>query len=186
MSVSRITTRYAKSLFDLAQETGKLEAAHQDMRYFAQVAQQSDFRALLKSPVVKADKKGKIFDVLFGDKIDRMTNGFIHLILRKGREEYLEEIARDFIQLYRRYRNITTVKIVSAVPFGEAAQQNLVARLKANGIVTGEAEITNEVDPDVIGGFIMHLNDKIYDASVDFKLEKLRRLFSENTFVRSF
>ena len=186
MSVSRITSRYAKSLFDLSIESGKLEAVHQDMRYFAQVAKQPDFRALLKSPVVKADKKGKIFDALFGDKIDGLTNGFIHLMLRKGREEYLEEISADFIQAYRRHKNITSIKVISAVPFGEGALQNLVARLKANGALTGEAEVSNEVDADIIGGFILQIDDKIYDASVDYKLDKLRRLFSENTFARTF
>jgi F-type H+-transporting ATPase subunit delta len=185
MSVSRITSRYAKSFFDLALEMGKLEEAHQDMRFFSQLSQNADFRALLKSPVVKADKKGKIFDTIFADKIDRVTNGFIHLILRKGREEYLDEIAQDFVQLYRRHKNITTLTIRSAVPFGESALQDIVARLQKNGIATGQVEVVSEVDPDVIGGFVMHLDDKIYDASVDFKLDQLRRMFRENTFART-
>lgn len=185
MSVSRITYRYAKSLFDLALEQGKLEETHRDMAYFNEVAKLPDFRALLKSPVVKPDMKGKIFDAVFGDKIDPMTSNFVQIVLRKGREAYLDEIADAFVLQYRLHNNITTVKITSAVPFGETALQNLVDRLKANHIISGEAVVHNEVDPDVIGGFIMHLNDKVYDASVDYKLDQLRRIFSENVYTRA-
>lgn len=186
MSVARIATRYAKSLFDLAQERGELEAVKKDMDFFAQVSKHSEFRALLKSPIVKPDKKGKVFDAVFGGKIEAITEGFIKIVLAKGREEYLDEIAGAFVLQYRKFKQITTVKIVSAVPFSQEALNKIGERLVSNGIVKGSTEMESDVDPDVIGGFIMYLDDKIYDASVDYKLDQLRRTFTKNAYSREF
>jgi F-type H+-transporting ATPase subunit delta len=185
MSSTRIASRYAKSLFDVALQQGRLEEARRDVDAFNSAMSHNDLRAAIKSPVIKADKKIKIFDAVFTG-FDAVTRGFVHLIINKGREEFLAEIMQSFIEQYRRHKNITTVKIKSAVPFSNEALQKIVERLKANGIVKGEAEVESSVDPDVIGGFILQLDDKIYDASVDYKLDQLRRKFSENVYSKGF
>ena len=116
MSSYRIAARYAKSLIDLAQEQGKLDRVLQDMTAFRDVADLRDMDLLLKSPVVNADKKSKVLEAIFRDKIDPLTHSFINIILRKGRESILGEIAQEFIFQYRVIKGISIVEVTSAEP----------------------------------------------------------------------
>lgn len=184
MSVIRIATRYAKSLFDLAQERGQLEEVNRDVELFAATAKLADFSALLKSPIVSADKKNAIFEAVFGGKISAVTMAFLRLMVSKGREEYLGDVAKAFTLQYRDFKGITTIKITTAVPFSQEGIDNIVAKLKGKGSVKANVEVETYVDDSVIGGFMLEFDDKIYDASIDYKLDALRREFSLNYFAK--
>ena|SRR5687768_10167561 len=119
MSTYRIASRYAKSLIDLAIEQGKLERVLEDMTGFVNATKNLDLMLLLKSPLVKPDKKEKVMDALFKDKIDPLTHSFIQIIIRKGREAQLPEIAEEFLNQYRENKGISIVNITSAEPLSE-------------------------------------------------------------------
>ena len=114
MSSYRIASRYAKSLIDLAGEQGKLDRVVEDMTFFAEVAKLKDVALLLKSPIISGDKKGKVLDAIFSGKVDPLTHSFIEIIIRKGREAYLSEIADEVINQYRVIKGISIVEVVSA------------------------------------------------------------------------
>lgn len=116
MSVTRIASRYAKSLIDLAVEQGKLERVLEDIKSFQRAADNREFYVLLKSPIINATKKQQIFNALFEGKFDKMTSAFIKIILNKGREAYLPEIADEFVNQYKEIKHISTVKLTTAVP----------------------------------------------------------------------
>src|SRR5258706_645005 len=115
----RIASRYAKSLIDLAIEQGKLDIVLEDINAFVEATKNRDFVLLLKSPIVKSDKKEKVLDAIFKGKIDVLTSSFLQIIVRKGRESQLAEIAQEFINQYREIKGISTVNIVSAEPLTE-------------------------------------------------------------------
>ena len=183
MSVTRISSRYAKSLIDLAQEQNKLERVLEDVKAFQQATEQRDFSLMLKSPIVNPDKKGTILKEIFSGKFDEMTMAFINIVLRKGREGYLPDIAKSFIEQYRAIKHITTVKVTTATPLTEAGLAAIKQQLQNSNETEANIEIETEVNPDLIGGFVIEFGDKLYDASVAHKLSQLKKEFSGNQYV---
>lgn len=175
MSVQRVAGRYAKSLLELAQEQNKLDRVLEDVKSFQAAADQRDFYMMLKSPIIKGDKKQSIIDALFNGKYDELTMAFLRILIKKGREGALPEIANEFIAQYKRLNNVSTVKVTTAKPMSKESLAALQAKLTASDATDTTVEIETAVDPELIGGFVLELGDKIYDASVAQKLEELKR-----------
>lgn len=175
MSVHRIVTRYAKSILDLAREQNILEAVRQDFNSFRTAVDNRDFVLMLKSPLIHADKKIAIIDAIFKGKVQAMTLQFFHIVVRKGREQLLSEIAHAFEQQYREFKHILTVKLTTATPVDPAIQDRIGRQLTEAGIVSGEIHWETKTDPTLIGGFLLELDDKRYDASIAHKLAQLRK-----------
>jgi F-type H+-transporting ATPase subunit delta len=186
MSVTRIATRYAKSLIDLAVEQGKLEQVSADMNTLSAAVKNRDLYLFLKSPIIHADKKNAALDALFKGKIDSLTLAYLNLLVNKGREPYLPEIAAEFIAQYKTLKKITTVTVTSAEPLSEAVLNALKAKLLASDITSENLDVVTRVDPELLGGFVLEFDNKRYDASVAHKLDELRAQFSKNLFVREF
>ena len=151
-----------------------------DIQAFHKATEQRDFLLLLKSPIVNPDKKGTILKEIFSGKFDELSMAFINIILRKGRESYLPEIAEEFITQYRALKQISTVKVTTAAPMSEAGLEAIKAQLKGSNSTAANIEIETAVNPDIIGGFVIEFDDKLYDASVAHKLAKLKKEFSGN------
>jgi F-type H+-transporting ATPase subunit delta len=183
MSVQRIATRYAKSLIDLAQDNGKLDRVKEDVESFDMVCRNRDFSLLLKSPVVKPDKKQAIFNQLFKGKYDDLTMSFLNILLRKGREAQLTDIAKEFLTQYKVIRGISTVKLTTAVKLSDQAVEAIRQKLNASSTTRNTVEIITKVDPGIIGGFIIEYDDKLYDTSVSHKLDLLKKEFKDNLYI---
>ncbi|MEL6635933.1 MAG: ATP synthase F1 subunit delta [Bacteroidota bacterium] len=179
MSITRIASRYAKSLLDLAVEQNKVERVLEDIQAFRKAVEVRDLYLLLKSPIINLDKKGSILKILFEEKFDELTMAFLNIIVSKGREPFLPEIADTFVQQYRELKNIATVKLTTATPWNDASLEALRKKLEDSS-TGGEVEIVSEVDPKIIGGFVLEFDNKLYDASVAHQLEALRKEFSKN------
>lgn len=183
MSVQRIATRYAKSLIDLANEHGKLDKVLEDVKSFREVAKNRDFDLLLKSPVVKGDTKQKIFNKLFQGKFDEMTMAFLTILLKKGREAQLTEIANEFVDQFKVINHISTVKLTTANKLTPEAVENIHKKLLASTATDDKVELVTKVNPDLIGGFVVEFEDKLYDASVAHKLSLLKKEFKDNLYI---
>ena len=181
----RIASRYAKSLIDLAIEQGKLDIVLEDINAFIEATKNRDFVLLLKSPIVKSDKKEKVLDAIFKGKINELTRSFLQIIVRKGRESQLAEIAQEFINQYREIKGITTVDIVSAEPLSEDALSAIRQKLVESKLAHQNIEFSTSVDKDLIGGFVISFEDKLYDASVSHQLNELRKQFSSKEYHSS-
>ena len=155
-------------------------------QYFLEVAKNREFALVLKSPIIKTEKKKTIFDTVFTGKLDEITNGFFSIVINKGREMYLVDIAKEFVSQYRRHKHISTVKLITAVPFSEEMTKKIVDKLVASGKVEENVELVTELDPELIGGFVLQFENQRYDASVTYRLEQLERAFSENTYIKNF
>ncbi len=185
MSVIRIASRYAKSLIDLAVEQDKLERVLEDIKTFQKTVENREFYLLLKSPIINATKKQQIFNALFESKFDEMTNAFVKIILTKGREAYLPEIAEEFVNQYKKIKHISTVKLTTAAPLGVETVSRIKQKLVASSVTDSHVELISKVDPDIIGGFVIEFDDKLYDSSVVHTMELLRKEFANNEFVKS-
>ncbi|RMG87337.1 MAG: ATP synthase F1 subunit delta [Bacteroidetes bacterium] len=183
MSAIRIAHRYAKSLIDLAQETGKLERVLEDVKVFNEAAKNRAFYLMLKSPIIKSDKKANIFKALFEGKFDEMTMAFLNILLKKGRESFLPEIAKEFLAQYKAIKHISTVKLKTAAPLSKEVLEKIKQKLLESSVTDQKVEIITETDPELIGGFVIEFDDKLYDASVRHKLDLLSKEFEDNLYI---
>jgi len=186
MSASKIASRYAKALMDLAIERGELASVHGDVELFDKsLASNDDLRLLLKSPIVNTEKKQTILTRVFGGSFSETTTSFMGIVLRKRREAYLPEMVDAFIEQYRTYKSITTAELTTAVPVDGVILAKVRHMVLAN---TGRKniELTTKVDKSLIGGFILTFDDKLYDSSISHKLAKLRKQFVENKYIKKY
>lgn len=186
MSVIRIATRYAKSLLDLAVQQNKLEAVHNDVVALRNAVKHRELYVMLKSPVIPSDKKNAVLDALFASRMDVLTLAYLRLLVEKGREMYLPEIAAEFVHQYKVLNGITTVKVTSASPLSDAVLNDIREKLISSGATTSKLDLQTHVDPALLGGFSLEFDGKRYDASVAQKLDELRNQFSKNLYIREF
>lgn len=180
-----VATRYAKSLLDLALDTGKLEQVYKDMQLIKSVSvSNDDFVNMLENPIIKTDKKQTILKKIFDGVIDELTMKFMMLMAEKRREGLLDDISKAFVEQYKKYKNITTAVVVSASGLDPQAREQLLAKIRE--AAPGEVDLHEHVDKSLIGGFKVKVGDRQIDATILRKLNDLRKSFSENPFVREF
>jgi len=179
MSVTRIASRYAKSLLDLAIEQGKLDTVVEDIKTFSGAIAQRDLHLLMKSPIVHGSKKQEIFTQIFSGKLDELTMGFFKIAISKGREMFLPEMAAEFLDQYKVMKEVSTVKLTTAQPLSEAAVEAIKAKLLGSDLTEKSVEIETAVDADLIGGFVVQVGDKLVDASVAHQLKQAAKAIAE-------
>ena len=185
MAQSRATIRYAKALFQLAVEQDILEQSYQDMLLLSAVCSESkELSLLLKSPIVKTDKKLKILEKIFGPKINKVTMSFINIITIKKREGLLALVASNFIVLYKAHNKIETAVVISATPLDEGLRDNVINFIEK--YVEKKVELTEKVDESIIGGAIIRMGDKQLDASISSEISELRQIFNKNLYLQDF
>lgn len=182
MQNPRLASRYAKSILDLAVEKDSLEAVLKDMQALHAICNASaDFRLMLESPVIKGDKKLSILmAVLQSQKLNAITNGFISLLVNKGREIYLPEIAKAFIGQYNELKNIRTVKLTTATPVNDTVKNNILSKVSAD--LSGKVNLETSIDESLIGGFVLEMGDRLFDASVKKKLNDVRARILDHSY----
>ena len=177
-----LATRYAKPLLDLAIEKNQLEAVYKDMLDIKNICQtNADFTLMLKSPIIKTDKKKEVIHAIFKASINALTLAFLDIITDKGREKYIQNISIAFIEQYKKHKNIITAVVTSAIGL-DAAMRNKVLELVKQS-AQSEIELIEKTDKKLIGGFILRINDNQVDASIVRKLDNLRKNFTENPFM---
>jgi F-type H+-transporting ATPase subunit delta len=180
-----IAERYAKSLFELAQETGKLEMIRTDMDLFLDLVHNSaEFRHLLVSPVVRPDKKIGVLNAIFKGKVDELTRQFYTLIAGKRREKFMPGIAQAFIEKYKEFKKIVTIEIRTVSPLSEPMRKKIIDLLEQRRDIT--VDLIETIDNTLIGGFIVSTGNLRYDASLATSIKKLKKEFEENLYIREF
>ncbi len=184
MSETRVAGRYATTLLDLAQETKVLDKVLEDVNSFHKLTKESrDFYNFLKSPIIQEDKKTSILKDLFEGTYQDLTMKFLALLTKKNREALLPQIAEEFIKQYDELKQVTKVKVTSAIKLNKDLLKQIRKKLEQSGVAYENVEIVAEVDPSLIGGFILEFGNQVYDASIAHKLEDLRKEFKENTYT---
>lgn len=179
----RLAARYAKSLIDLANEKNQVEPVYKDMLFLQMLCKESrDFLVLLRSPIVKADKKGAIVDAVTKGKIGELTAAFNRLLINKGRESNLPEIITSFIDQYKQQKGIHTVKLTTAVPVSEDMKNQIIGQVQKQTNMNN-IDLKASVNEEIIGGFVLEIGDQLIDASVAYDLNKIKSQFMNNDFI---
>ena len=183
MSNARLAGRYAKSLLGLAQEQGQLEAVYADMKYVHAVCEASrEFVNLLRSPIINADQKNSIISAVTKDKVSLLTNSFTVLLVKKGRESDLPEMATAFIEQYNELKGIHQVTLTTAVELSDDLKKSIESKVKAENNFAS-VELTTKTDESLIGGFVLEFNNNLLDASIARDLKDIKRQFTNNEYV---
>jgi F-type H+-transporting ATPase subunit delta len=177
MKNSRVALRYAKSLISLAEERQILEQVKEDMLTIKLVCEENhDFTNMLKSPIVKSDAKSAVVNNIFATKVCELSLAFINIVTDKKREAILGAIAENFIILYNESKNIVTASISTASAMSDDIRNQVLSQLQSV-IGNAEVQIEERVDESLIGGFVLRVGDREFNASVANKLQKLKREF---------
>lgn len=163
--------RYAEAAFELGRDDGSLEAWERDLAALAEALRNDELRRLIEHPAVAfADKERVLRRVV--DNVAPAPLGLVLLMIRRGRPGAVDAMVQRFGELVRRERGIALAEVRTALPLDEVERTAITARL---GELTGEKiEINEKVDESLIGGIAVRIGDRLYDASVRSRLERLR------------
>jgi len=174
MSDGLIPRRYAKALYKLAVENGDSQEIYEllkqlNFRYTAI----DELKRVVLNPHIPDEEKGAFMLKVAGGKPGSSLDKFLLLVVRNNRAEYLRKITLAYVDLYREQHNIAHVIITTAVEVPDKEINDIVDIVKHRlGDMTLEVE--RNINPDLIGGFTVKINDLVLDASVKRELSELR------------
>lgn len=174
MATSRAAIRYATALIGLAKEKNAVEAIQEDMNGLIELCKNSrDFVVMLASPIVTHEKKLVVLEKVFQGKVHEITMAFFKLITKKSREASLLDIAKAYITLYNENKGLAIAEVQSSVPLSTEVKNSIIQRVSKT---TGkEIQLKETINEDLIGGFILRLDDKQIDSSVRSQLLNLKK-----------
>lgn len=169
----QVASRYAKSLMGLAQEKNLVEEFKSDLSTYMDVFYQNhDFNLLMHSPIVTKSKKISIVKAIFENRISEPMLTFFTLIIKKGREDGLDEISTEFLKQYDVLKWITKAVVKSATPLTPQLRDEVIGLVVRRYGQTVELE--EIIDESLIGGFVLRVGDFQIDNSVKNNLKKIK------------
>ena len=183
MKHPKATIRYAKAYYKLSVEKNILEEAYKDMSLIIKMCKSNkDFVLLLKTPIVKTEKKTKILNKIFNGKVHKRTLSFLYIIAQNKRESLLEHIALDFTSLYKQHNNISLATITTASRLTPELRKEAINLVKEYN--NNDVELDEVIDEDIIGGLIIKIEDKQLDASVASQIIQLRKTLRKKIHIK--
>ena len=172
MDIGVISVRYARALLKSATDA-KIEAdVYKEMQTMAKTyTEVAQLRQTIDNPMLSKDMKQQLLLTAVGEKPCELTKAFISLVLKEDRENVMQFIANSYVTLYRQQKNVIRGRLITAAAVSPATEQKMrqMVESKTNGTV----EFETEVNPDIIGGFILEYDTYRMDASVKSKLNSI-------------
>ncbi len=176
MAGTRAAIRYAKAILDIAKENNSVDAVNANMTSIVNAIKESaELKDFLQSPIIKGEIKFSSLSEIF-TSAQKETKGLFQLLLANKRFELLNDVALQFNALYDELNGIEVAKVTTAVPMTAELETKVLAKIAS--FSNKKITIQNIVDPAIIGGFILRMGDKQYNASVASRLQNLKREFS--------
>jgi len=172
MDIGVISVRYARALLKSATDQKLEDAVYQEMQLLAKsYVEVPQLRQTIAGPMLSKDKKETLLLTAVGSKPTDLTKAFIGLVLKEDREPVMQFIANSYVTLYRQQKNVIRGRLITAARVSPATEQKMrqMVESKTNGTV----EFETEVNPDIIGGFILEYDTYRMDASVKAKLNNI-------------
>ena len=174
MNESLITVRYVKALFDLAVESKLLDTVEKDIESLLTImADSEEFNDFIENPILKRSDKLKMFDQLFSGKFNNMTMQFLYLLVNNNREALLQGMCLYFNSHYKQDQGIKEAVITTAIPLPKEYRDEIYRFISKKFKVN--IELSEKIDPDIIGGFVLRIEDLQINASLQSKLNKIKR-----------
>jgi len=170
---NRAAIRYAKAIMERAQAQGLVEQTNNDMQLVSSTIQSSsELNSFVKNPVFSAEAKQTALLEVFST-INQESKLLIRLLAENKRLEMLESVAQAYNTMYDQVSGIQKIQVTTAFPITPELEAKVIA--KAKEFTSNSLVIENIVDESIIGGFIIRMGDKQYNASVSNRLTILKR-----------
>ena len=174
MLTSKAAKRYAKAFFEIAQEKSSVDAVAGDFTaIYAAIEQSEELNAFLKAPLISSEKRVAVLKAALEGKIETLTFEFLVFLVRKKRLDITADVAVEFSLLQDVAKGIQRISITSAFTMADDQVEAVKSRLQLKLNKTIVAEV--KVEPTLIGGFKVQVNDNVYDLSVETQLKKLKQ-----------
>jgi F-type H+-transporting ATPase subunit delta len=176
MASTRAAIRYAKAILEIADSKKSAAEVSADMALIATtIAGNLELHSFIQNPLIKTDTKKDVVLEVFAS-VNAVTKSLFHLLLENKRFEILEAIASEYNNLFDIMNGVEVAKVTTAIPMDAVLEAKVLSKIAtfSNKKIT----IENTVDPSIIGGFILRIGDKQYNASIANRLQVLKRELS--------
>lgn len=178
MNRGLIATRYATALYSFAADNNAEKTVYEEMCNFLKVTEEvSELRFSIENPALKIDEKKKIIYASFGNSPCKETSQFIEFLFEKDRIDFLIPTAMKFTDLYRRKNNIHHARLITATEPDAETEKKLISMIKAK--TGGNVELEKDINPDIIGGFIIEVDNLQWDASIARRLKEMKEKYTK-------
>ena len=170
--MKEITSRYSNALFSLKKDENQLIDSQVEIKELIKVLRENpDFLTLLDSSYKEFEEKEQIINQVF-KSVDEEIKSLIKIVVKNHRAMYLVEIFEEFNSLVNGYRGVLEGLVYSTVPLSESELDKL--NQKISEVEARETELRNIIDPSLIGGVKVVINDHIYDGSIKHHIENMK------------
>jgi F-type H+-transporting ATPase subunit delta len=173
MNTGVISVRYARALLKGATDSKIEDTVYQEMMQLAQsYINVPQLKQAIDNPMLSAENKKKLLiTAASGDSLSVLTKTFIGLVIKEGRENMIQFMANSYVTLYRKQKNVIRGKLTTAVAVAPETEQKM--RQMVESRTQGTVEFESEVNPDIVGGFILDYDTYRMDASVKTRLNTI-------------
>ncbi|WP_312090543.1 ATP synthase F1 subunit delta [Chryseobacterium sp.] len=179
MLTSKVAKRYAQGLLDFTKESGQTEAVFAEMKDVVKLMSESkDLNTFFMTPYIDAHKKTEVAKEIF-KSFSPVSQNLIKLIIKNGRESQLKNVAQQFINKVEDINGIQRITLTTAT---ELSNENMEQILRSTNLVNQSAtfDLKVNVNPEILGGYILRVGDQQVDASVKSKLNNIKKDFHLN------
>lgn len=143
-----------------------------------------DLVLLLQSPIIKSDKKQAVLDAVLQDHLGELVSSYLRILVNKGREGLVVDMVAEGQSQLRALRNIQSVSVTTAFPLTDSLRDQIMAQVAK--VHKGDVDLTETVDPEILGGYMLKMGDQMIDASVKRHLRTLGRELTEHDYEPEF
>ena len=177
MIAHEVARKYARALFLSAKGKNLINQAHEQFVQLKEFAEgDSKLLEFLGAPQVLSENKVALVRTLFGNKIEALFVEFLVVLINKHRVSYLHEIIDELVLMVETEKGLAKATVVTAVTLTEDERRSVMEKLTLQTGLTVELE--EQVDPNVIGGMIVTISNKVIDGSVRYGLDSLHEQLS--------
>jgi F-type H+-transporting ATPase subunit delta len=164
--------RYAEAVFQLAERDNALDRWRDDLRLAADVAADDRVARVVNSPMIPLARREEVVNDLLGTRLSRAAFNLVRVLVKRGNLELIGPIAVEYQRLLNKQRGVVSALVTSAAPL--TADEDTAIRARVAQLTGTTVDVTTTVDPALIGGVTVRIGDRLIDASVRGRLERLR------------
>lgn len=173
-----IAKKYAKALFEVTFDEERYDAVGDELSFVLKCLEDEPMLyQVLRDPLIVTNEKKKIIDSIFKDSVSQEVLNFLHIIIDKKRERYIESIVGEYKTLTNDVKNIVEAVAITAVPLSDdmlIKLQEILSKSSGKNI-----QLKNEIDTEIIGGVFVKAGDKVIDGTIKSRLEQMQEQMSQ-------
>lgn len=174
MASDPVVRGYAEALFHVARAEGVLDQVEEELtRLKTHLESNAELKEFLSNLQVSSEGKRSAISQIFGGSLTALTLDWLHLVIDQGRQRRLPTMIETFFALAEESRQKVTAEVITAAPLTEDLIQRLEAELSRAS--KKRVFLKPMVDPSILGGAIVKIENKIIDGSIRHRLEEIKQ-----------